>query len=707
MTQEIQQKMRLLANEIERHNYEYYVLNTQTVTDQEYDKKFLTLKEFETKYPELKQEDSPTDKVGGTYSNDFAPVKHLAPMLSIGNAFDEEKVFEFAEKAQVDLSVDPNEIEYTAEPKFDGLALSLRYIDGQLKIGATRGDGETGEDVTLNALTIKDIPYDISPKCEEMGIPIPRLLEVRGECVMTRKDFFELNKRLSDAGEKTYSNPRQGASGGLRQKDPKISAQRPLSFFTYSLGDVDGFENPDNHFDTMEKLKNLGFPVSPLIRKVKGPEQLLKYFTIIGEKRDQLPFDIDGVVYKVNSYALQDEWGFLNREPKWAVAHKFPAQEVATKLLAIDVQVGRTGNLTPVARLEPVSVGGVIVSNATLHNGDEIIRKDIRIGDYVALYRAGDVIPKISMVLKEKRDANTPSSHFVMSTVCPACGSPAIKEQGKTILKCSGGLSVCSAQQKLTLSHFTSRLAMNIENLGEKVVVNCVDQGLVHSISDFYKLTKDQLLTLPLFGNKKADNLLESLEKSKKDIALNRFIYSLSIQECGESTAKNLAKHFQSIEAVMNATLEDFLSVKDIGPVGAKSLVEFFSNPYQQKILRELKSLGVWPNPFLMNKTNDAFKDKVFVITGTLSKDREHFKKIIEEQGGKVSGNVSKKTNFLLCGANAGSKLAEAEKYKETGTQILNEDAFNAMLNSSNDNEESDTDTNSVNQEPNRLKPKM
>lgn len=677
MTQEIQSRMQYLVNNINTYNYEYYVKDNSLVTDQEYDLLFKELKKLEQEYPQYKDKDTPTEKVGGTYSTDFASVKHLSPMVSIGNAFEEEAIFKFTEDASEELHVDLNEIEYTAEPKFDGLALSLRYIDGLLSVAATRGDGTTGEDVTLNARTIKTVPYDIRPACKKLGIPVPRTLEVRGECIMNRKDFFELNQRLAQNGEKTYSNPRQGASGGLRQKDPRISAQRPLSFYTYALGDFEGFENADNHYDTLMKLKDLGFPVSDYVRKVKGPEMLLKYFTLIGEKRDSLPFDIDGVVYKVNSYALQDEWGSLNREPKWAVAHKFPAQEVSTLLLNIDVQVGRTGNLTPVARLEPVSVGGVIVSNATLHNAEEIIRKDIRIGDYVALYRAGDVIPKISMVLKEKRDPNGTYKKFTMPTTCPACGSPVVKEENKTIMKCSGGLAVCSAQQKFTLSHFTSRLAMNIENLGEKVVSNCIDAGLVKNVSDFYKLTTQDLAKLPLFGEKKINNLLESIEESKKDIQLNRFIYSLSIQECGESTAKNLAKHFETIENLMSASLEDILKVKDVGPVGAKSIYQFFNSPYQQSVLSDLKQLGVWPQPALVNKNTEALKDKVFVITGTLSKDREVFKRIIEDQGGKVSSNVSKKTNYLLCGVGGGSKLTDAQKY---GTTILTEDDFNLLI---------------------------
>lgn len=681
MTNKIKEEIENISKELERYNFEYYVLSEQTVTDNEYDLKFKRLQALEIANPEYLFPSSPTQKVGGTFSNDFAPVKHLMPMLSLGNAFDDDEIYKFGEDAHEDLNQDVEQIEYTAEPKFDGLALSLVYENGLLVRAATRGDGLTGENVTLNAMTISSIPHDIRKACLEKNIAVPNLLEVRGECVMTHKNFIELNKRNILNGDKEFSNPRQAASGGLRQKDPKISAQRKLSFFSYALGECDGFENADNHFDTITMLGELGFPVSPLMRKVKGAENLLNYFTFIGEHRDSLPYDIDGVVYKVNKYALQDEWGFLNREPKWAKAHKFPAQEVFTRLLGIDVQVGRTGNQTPVARLEPVSVGGVIVSNATLHNAEEIARKDIRIGDIVALYRAGDVIPKISMVAKDKRDPNKTYSKFEMPTQCPACGSPVIKPEGKTIMKCTGGVSVCSAQKKFSLGHFTSRLAMNIDNLGEKVVDSCVEAGFVNTIADFYKLTKEQLLTLPLFGEKKANNLLTNLENSKMEIPLNRFLYSLGIQDVGESTAKNLMGHFLSIEAVQEATYDEILSIEDIGPIGAKSIYDFFRNDNNKEILQELKSLDVWPQVALANKKGDAFNGKVFVITGSLSKGRENFKADIEAQGGKVSGNVSKKTNFLLCGENAGSKLDDAKKY---GTTILNEEEFKNMMEKNN-----------------------
>lgn len=677
MENNIELQIKSLRTQLLRCNYEYYVLDSPSLPDFEYDKMFKQLQLLESTYPQYYDVNSPTLKVGGTFSTDFAPIKHSVAMLSLANAFDEDKVYKFAEDAHEQFNEPTLDIEYTVEPKFDGLALKIVYINGILSVAASRGDGETGEDLTLNAMTISSIPYSIIEQCKSLELPVPKILEVRGECIMTRKDFLSLNAKNLENGEKIFANPRQAASGGLRQKDPKVTATRKLSFFTYALGEVDGFDTPDNHYDTLQLLKTLGFPVSPLIQKVKGPEALLKYFTSIGEQRDSLPYDIDGVVYKINSYAQQDEWGFISREPKWAIAHKFPAQEAITKLLGIDIQVGRTGNITPVARLEPVSVGGVTVSNATLHNGEEITRKDIRIGDLIVLYRAGDVIPKISMALKEKRDVNNPPRVYKMPTTCPVCGSLLVKDEDKTILKCSGGLQKCKAQQKLTLSHFPSRLAMNIENLGEKVVENCVDFDLVHKVSDFYKLTKEQLLTLPLFGDKKANNLLKSIEQSKQNIPLNRFIYSLSIQEVGETTAKNLSNHFGTIEKIMEAQFEDLVKVEDIGPVGARSIYNFFQDAFQKEVLQELKTLNVWPQTCVSSKLGDKFINKTFVITGKLSQEREYFKKIIEEQGGKVSGTVSKKTSYLLYGENAGTKLDDAQKYN---THTLTEEQFNELI---------------------------
>lgn len=673
MLNSIQSKMLELEKILEKANFDYYVSESPTLTDQEYDKFFKELQTLELNNPQFSNPNSPTKKVGGYAENSFAPVVHEKPMLSIGNAFEEGDIDKFCLDAQKDL--DASLIEYSVEPKFDGLALSIIYKDGFLYKAATRGDGATGEDVTENAKTIQNVPWDIRDYFLSNNLHIPKRLEVRGEVIMTHKSFKEINDNAIKNGEKTYVNPRNAASGSLRNLDPKVTAKRKLSFYTYGLGVCEDFKEEDNHYDTLMLLKKVGFPVSDLVQKVKGKEALLNYFKQMGEKRDQLPFDIDGVVYKVNSYALQDKWGFLNREPKWAKAHKFPAQEVLTELLGIDLQVGRTGALTPVARLKPVFVGGVTVSNATLHNIDEINRKDIRIGDFVAVRRAGDVIPEVAFVAKDKRVVDKDYKRFSMPTTCPVCNSQVLKEDDKAIYRCSGGL-VCSAQKKFGLVHYTSRLAMNIESLGEKVVELCVENNLVNDITDFYKLTKEQLLTLPLFADKKAQNVLDNIESSKQNIELNRFIYALGIKEVGESTAKLLAKKFQNLDNFMNATEADLLSIRDVGPVATKSILTFLNDNRNIKILNELGKLGVWPQPMLINTTEMIFMDKAFVITGTLSKPREDFKKIIEDMGGKVSGSVSKKTSYLLCGDNAGSKLDDANKH---GVQVLTEQDFIAL----------------------------
>lgn len=674
MTTEIKQRIDELRHTLEKANFDYYVLETPTLTDIAYDKFFKELSGLEADYPEYDSEDSPTKKVGGAVENSFNPVVHARPMLSIGNAFEEEDIDKFYGDALKEFNTDG--MEYSAEPKFDGLALSIVYKDGLLFQAATRGDGTTGEDVTENVKTIKDIPWNIKPWFEANNLPVPARLEVRGEVFMTHKVFEELNATALANGTKLYVNPRNAASGSLRQLDPKITATRKLSFFTYNLGVCDGFEAGSGHFETLQILKNIGFPVSELAQKVNGKEGLLNYYSEIGKMRDGLPFDIDGVVYKVNDYQLQEEWGFLNREPKWAKAHKFPAQEAFTVLLSIDTQVGRTGAITPVARLEPVYVGGVTVSNATLHNMDEINRKDIMIGDTVAVRRAGDVIPEVAFVAKDQRKPDGIYKKFNMPSVCPSCGSVVLKDEGKAIYRCTGGL-VCSEQLKFGLIHFTSRLAMNIEACGEKVVEACVEKGYLKNIADFYKLTKEQLLTLPLFGEKKANNVLENMEASKNNIELNRFIYALGIKEVGESTAKLLAKKFCSLENLMNATEEELLSIKDVGPVATRSILAFMNDNRNIQILNDLGRMGVWPQPVIIDQNNIIFDSKTFVITGTLTRPREDFKKMIEDRGGKVSSSVSKKTTYLVCGENAGSKLDDAKKH---GVTVLSEDEFMELI---------------------------
>lgn len=676
MTIEIKKELKNLKENLEKYNFEYYVLQAPSVTDQQYDLEFKRAAQIELEYPEYDDPNSPTKKVGGVVENSFAPITHLKPMLSINNAFQEEDIIKFSNDGIKEL--EEKEIEYSTEPKFDGLSLSVSYENGKIKTAATRGDGFTGEDVTENVKTIKDIPWDISGYFKDNNLPIPRRLEVRGEVIMTHKVFKELNDNLLKSGGKLFVNPRNAASGALRNLDPKVTAQRKLSFFTYALGECDGFDESYGHFETLQKLKDIGFPINEHVEKVKGKDGLMQYYQKIGKIRDQLPFDIDGVVYKVNSYELQEKWGFLNRAPKWAKAHKFPAQEAFTKLLDITVQVGRTGAITPVARLQPVFVGGVTVSNATLHNIDEIIRKDIRIGDTVAVRRAGDVIPEVAFVATDKRDKTQIEQYkkFQMPSHCPVCNSVVLKEGDKAIYKCTGGM-LCSAQRKHSLVHFTSRLAMNIDAMGEKIVEECLKKEYLTNISDFYKLTKSQLLTLPLFAEKKAQNALDNIEASKKDIELNRFIYALGIQEVGESTAKLLAKKFQTMDNFMNAKEEDLINIRDVGPVVSKSIITFLSDPRNIKIINDLGRMGVWPKEIIKNANATQFENLTFVITGSLSKGREEFKKLIEDGGGKVSGSVSKKTSYLLCGSDAGSKLEDAKKH---GVNILSEDDFTKLL---------------------------
>lgn len=691
MSEEFKKEIEDLRLLIEKANYDYYVMDEPILTDKEYDVGFRRLQELEQKHPEFLSGNSPTQRVGGSADDGFSKVKHTLPMLSIGNAFESEEVKSFDDRAKRDLAL--TEAEYSCEPKFDGLALSIVYENGLLAKAATRGDGFVGEDVTNNIRTIKEIPWDIRASFKENEVPAR--FEVRGEVLMTHKSFNELNVRQAAANEKIYVNPRNAAAGSLRQLDSKITQGRNLSFFTYALGDCSPTKLPDNHYDTMLFLSKMGFPVSDLAVKVKGLGELLEYYNKIGKLRDSLPFDIDGVVYKLNQYALQKSWGFLNRTPRWAVAHKYPAQEIPTKLLDIDVQVGRTGTLTPVARLSPVFVGGVTVSNATLHNMDEIIRKDVRIGDTVIIRRAGDVIPEVVSARISERDPKLVYRKFTMPSSCPACGSMVTRDADKAAYRCSGGL-VCSAQLKQSLIHFASRLAMNIESMGDVIVDQSVDAGFVKNPADFFRMTIPQFMSLPLVKDKKAKTLIENIEKSKQDIALNRFIYSLGIKEVGESTAKSLAKYYGDMDAFLLTNKDELVKIKDIGPVASTSIFNFISDKRNIDIIKDMKELGVWPKPMsnislTLNRSNGSngsnglgglndgaiFTGKSFVITGTLSKDREVLKEQIELLGGKVGGSVSSKTNYLLCGDNAGSKLAKAQSL---GVTVLSEDDYNNLL---------------------------
>ena len=563
-------------------------------------------------------------------------------------------------------------VEYVAEPKFDGLAMNLRFENGVLVQAATRGDGEVGEDVTQNVRTIGQIPLRL-PK------GVPPILEVRGEVYMRRDDFETLNEQQRARGQKTFVNPRNAAAGAVRQLDPAIAAQRPLSFFAYGLGEVTPPESggPEfgTHYEMLKTLKIWGFPVSALVSIAQGATELIAYYELIGRQRDQLPFDIDGVVYKVNSLALQRRMGFVTREPRWAVAHKFPAQEQLTTVLGIDVQVGRTGKLTPVAKLAPVFVGGVTVTNATLHNEDEARRKDVRVGDTVIVRRAGDVIPEVVSVLLDKRSPG--AAEFTMARLCPVCGSAAVREEGEVDYRCSGGL-FCSAQRKQAILHFAQRRAVEVEGLGEKLVDQLVDGKVIHTLADLYRLGLSSLASLERMADKSAQNILQALEKSKQT-TLPRFVFGLGIRHVGEATAKELARHFGSLDAIMDASLEQLLQVSDVGPTVAQSLRTFFDQPHNREVVEQLRACGVtWQEGPPAPVTTTPLTGKTFVITGTLpTLSRDEAKDLIEAAGGKVAGSVSKKTSFVVAGLEAGSKL---DKARELGVAVLDEAGLKELL---------------------------
>jgi len=563
-----------LREDINYHNYRYYVLDDPEIPDSEYDRLLRELETLEKKYPELVTPDSPTQRVGATPLTSFSEIKHLQPMLSLNNAFDEQEVTDFNRRAAEKLGT--KEIVYAAEPKLDGLAISLLYENGLLTRGATRGDGITGEDVSQNVRTIEAIPLKLR------GKDYPSRLEVRGEVVMTKSGFNKLNDSQRKKGEKVFANPRNAAAGSLRQLDSRITATRPLMFYSYAVGLVEGGKIPDTQSEVLARLKDWGLPVNPEIKKVKSVEGCLNYFHAIEEKRDQLDYDIDGVVYKVDSFAEQQELGFVSRAPRWAIAHKFAAQEEMTTLLDIDVQVGRTGALTPVARLEPVFVGGVTVTNATLHNQDEIERKDIRIGDTVIVRRAGDVIPEVVSAVQSKRPKNARKFKFPKS--CPVCGSEVIRLENEAVARCTGGL-FCDAQRKESIKHFASRKAMDIEGLGDKLVEQLVDANLVHELSDIFLLDLKTLAGLERMAEKSAQNLLDALQKSKST-TLDRFIFALGIRQVGETTAKTLANYFGNLPALMKASEEQLIDVPDVGPVVAESIAHFFKEPHNASVIK-------------------------------------------------------------------------------------------------------------------------
>jgi len=671
------ERLTWLRGEIERHNQAYYVHDAPMVSDAQYDVLMRDLQSLEAAHPHLVTTDSPTQRVGAAPLASFGSVTHSVPMLSLGNAFEQDEVRAFDKRvadtlrAAGKLSAD-QEVSYFCELKLDGLAISLRYERGLLVQAATRGDGQTGEDVTLNVRTIKAIPLRLTGAEQQL----PDILEVRGEVFMNLVDFERLNEAQQSRGEKIFVNPRNAAAGSLRQLDPRITAQRPLSFFAYGWGDLGGFQLP-RHSAMLDWLQQLGLPVNQKQHALaRGAEQLLRFYTSIGARRAQLPYDIDGVVYKVDDLIAQRILGFVARAPRFAIAHKFPAQEATTELLDIEVQVGRTGAMTPVARLAPVFVGGVTVTNATLHNETEILRKDVRIGDIVIVRRAGDVIPEVVGPVLAQRPIF--ASTFVMPSACPVCGSAIERVEDEAIARCTGGL-FCAAQRKQTLIHAVGRKALDIEGLGEKLVEQLVDRERIRSLADLYTLSVQELAEYDRMGRKSAENLIEAIAKAKRP-QLSRLIFALGIRHVGETTARDLAQHFGSIEAVMHAQPEALLSVADVGPVVAGSIARFFAEPHNQEVVRALREQGVEPQA-PEAKRSLGLSGKTFVLTGTLPTwSREEASSQIIAAGGKVSGSVSRKTSFVVAGEEAGSKL---EKATELGVAILDEAGLKALLEAS------------------------
>ena len=669
---------------LHHHAHLYYTLDAPEIPDAEYDRLFTELDALEAAYPTLRTPDSPTQRVLGRVLDGFTPVRHAVPMLSIRTETDYASTgasaFDARVRKELALPADAPPVEYSAELKFDGLAVNLRYVNGQLLQAATRGDGETGEDVTQNIRTIGQVPLRL-----HSATP-PAVLEVRGEVYMRRDDFEALNERQREKiaqgqkNEKTFVNPRNAAAGALRQLDPAIAAQRPLSFFAYGLGEVqDWADMPTTHRATMDALAALGLPVCSHRTTAQGADELVAFHQRIGALRDNLPFDIDGVVYKVNALALQQQLGFVSREPKWAVAHKYPAQEQTTTVQAIDVQVGRTGKLTPVAKLAPVFVGGVTVTNATLHNEEEARRKDVRVGDTVIVRRAGDVIPEVVSVVLEHRPPNT--QPYTAPQACPVCGSAVEREEGEVDTRCTAGL-YCSAQRKQAILHFAQRRALDIENLGEKLVDQLVDSQLIRTLPDLYQLDINTLAGLERMAEKSAQNLLQGLEKSKST-TLARFVYGLGIRHVGEATAKDLARYFGNLDAIMAADEASLLQVPDVGPVVAHSIQHFFAEPHNREVVAQLRAVGLhWEESSQAhNSTNAAalpLADKTVVLTGTLpTLSREHAKAMLEAAGAKVAGSVSKKTHYVVAGSEAGSKL---DKAQELGVAVLDEAGMLALL---------------------------
>ena len=674
----LQQQAAELRGQLHHHAHNYYVLDAPTIPDAEYDRLFQALLALEDAHPELRTPDSPTQRVLGKVLDGFAPIRHAVPMLSIRTETDTQatgaQAFDARVRRELGWSDDAPAIDYAAELKFDGLAINLRYENGVLVSAATRGDGESGEDVTQNIRTIGQIPLSL------LGVR-PSVLEVRGEVYMRRDDFESLNDRQRHHGDKTFVNPRNAAAGAVRQLDPRIAAKRPLSFFAYGLGETQGWDVPATHSGILDELAKMGLPVCherTVAQGATGSNGLIAFHQAIGLMRDKLPFDIDGVVYKVNSRALQAQLGFVTREPRWAVAHKYPAQEQLTQVDGIDIQVGRTGKLTPVARLKPVFVGGVTVTNATLHNLFELRRKRVRVGDAVIVRRAGDVIPEVVGVVGDVRSSYV--MNFRMPRQCPVCDSAVVREPGEVDHRCTGGL-FCSAQRKQAFLHFAQRRALDIEGLGDKLVEQLVDAGLVRTLPDLYKLDVSQLAELDRMADKSAHNIVTALAHSKVT-TLPRFLFGLGIRHVGETTAKDLARHFGRLDGIMQASVDQLLAVHDVGPVVAYSLRTFFDQAHNREVIEQLREVGVtWPEQDPSAAADAAalpFAGQTFVLTGTLpTLSRDEAKALIEAAGGKVAGSVSKKTNHVVAGEEAGSKL---EKAQSLGLSILDEAGLRQLL---------------------------
>jgi DNA ligase (NAD+) len=667
ISQQAEARISELRAEIEQHDYLYYVLDAPTIPDAEYDRMMRELQALEAEYPALISADSPTQRVGGEPLEGFATVRHRTPMLSLGNAFSAEEIHQFHERVVKGLEVD--HVDYVAEPKLDGVAISLRYQNGRLQQAATRGDGATGEDVTSNVRTIAAIPLLL--KRHAGAPPWPRSIEVRGEIYMPLAGFEAYNALARKEERKELVNPRNAAAGSLRQLDPRLTAQRPLAFYAYSLVAENA---PESHFEALQLLKGWGLPVNPEVRRVRDAEGCVEYYQRMGEKRESLAYEIDGVVFKVESVDEQETLGYVSRAPRWAIAQKFPAQEEITRLLGIDVQVGRTGALTPVARLEPVFVGGVTVTNATLHNLDEVRRKDVRVGDWVVVRRAGDVIPEVARVVLERRQGEPPE--FEMPDQCPVCGSAVERVEGEAVFRCTGGL-FCGAQRTRSIQHFASRRALDIEGLGEKLVVQLVDSGLVHSIADLYSLQREQLMGLERMGEKSADNLLAELERSKNP-DLDRLLYALGIREVGEVTASSLARHFGSLEKLMEASEEELVEVPDVGPIVASHVHAFFREAHNREIIAGLQQAGLrWQAPE-SSDGEQPLAGQTWVLTGALGMPRAKAKTLLESLGARVTGSVSARTTMVLAGEAAGSKLRKAESL---GVEVIDEEAFRELMN--------------------------